>query len=206
MVPGSRIARSRLAEERARREGAAQEQGAELWARVFTLNVGTAAGREQAIMAWANEQEADVVCLQETRLAGQARVDFARMAKEGGYQVHFGDEDHDRSGAATRGIAMLTRNSGFRVRGEASMPNPKRVMAYKMHREGLRPLLVLNVYMPAGPGAAAIEREALIHDTIEWAVGTGEDFLAIGDWNCEDDAVPLGELVAAGGLQQADQA
>ena len=86
------------------------------------------------------------------------------------------------------------------------MPNPKRVMAYSVHREGTRPLLIINVYMPAGPGAAAVEREALIHDTVEWAVGTGEDFLALGDWNCEDDAVPMGELIAAGGVMQADQA
>ena len=66
------------------------------------------------------------------------------------------------------------------------MPDARRVQAFKCHRAQSGPLLVINVYMPAGQTPAQIEhRIALTQSTLEWAVKTGLDFVAIGDWNAE---------------------
>ena len=42
-------------------------------------------------------------------------------------------------------------------------------------------------------------REAAIRGTMEWAVGTGEDFLAIGDWNCETHEGNMAQMLVGGG-------
>ena len=92
----------------------------------------------------------------------------------------------DIGGTITRGIAMLTRIQGEGVAWKEGMPDPKRVQAFKCQRMRAGPLLVINLYMPAGQNPAQIEyRWALTRQTIEWAVKTGLEFVAIGDWNAE---------------------
>ena len=86
------------------------------------------------------------------------------------------------------------------------MPDPKRVQAFKCQRAQAGPLLVINLYMPAGQSPAQLEhRQSLTQQTMEWAVKTGLDFIALGDWNAEQTEEVPRWLTLRGGIQRADE-
>ena len=101
---------------------------------------------------------------------------------------------------------MLTRIQGEEVAWTEGMPDPKRVQAFKCQSAQAGPLLIINLYMPAGQSPAQAEhRRALTQQTIEWGVKTGLDFIAIGDWNAEQTEEAPRWLTLRGGLQRADE-
>ena len=101
---------------------------------------------------------------------------------------------------------MLVRIQGEEVPWTEGMPDPRRVQAYKCHRAGTRPLLILNVYMPAGQLQPQKEhRMALTRQTIEWAISTGYNFIIMGDWNAEQEEEIPREMTAMGNLKRADE-
>ena len=101
---------------------------------------------------------------------------------------------------------MIVRIQGEEVKWTEGMPDSRRVQAYKCHRAGTTPLLVLNIYMPAGQLQPQKEhRMALTRQTIEWAVSTGYAFMILGDWNAEQDEEIPSELTTRGNIQRADQ-
>ena len=101
---------------------------------------------------------------------------------------------------------MLARVQGEEVAWVEEMLDARRVQAFKCQRAQSGPLLVLNVYMPAGQAPAQIEhRFALTQQTLEWAVKTGFDFIAMGDWNAEQTEEVPHRMTLRGGLQRADE-
>ncbi len=141
--------------------------------------------------------------VQEHRLTGEARAEATRVAKERGYKIFWGEEDWDVDGLnPVRGVAIITCLDGYQVK-TADMPDHKRVVACKLNRGDLRPLLVLGVYAHAGQNKRS-KREALIKSTFEWAASTGDVFFALGDWNASEDSPAMAGYLTTGGVRAAD--
>ncbi len=49
-------------------------------------------------------------------------------------------------------------------------------------------------------------RSELVKDIMEWAVGAGEDFILMGDWNMEEEEGKTREFLATGALRSTDDA
>ena len=101
-----------------------------------------------------------------------------------------------------RGVAIVTRAQGYQVK-EQGMPDPKRVVAMKCYRAGARPLLLVCVYAHAGPEGEK-DRATLIVSVLRWAIGTGEDFLIMGDWNEQEDEGTMVHYLTTGGVKAAN--
>ena len=81
------------------------------------------------------------------------------------------------------------------------MAHDGRLMALKVGRAGLRPLLVLNIYLPAGD---KVPGNHIAQEAIQWARNTGEEFVLLGDWNRTEDSYPLAGLLARGAVWTMD--
>ena len=203
--PARRAARHEDEQDRETTEQAAGG-GREYQAWLATQNIGTLRDREDQVLDWAVQEGFDVLALQEVRLDVRDRQRFTRKAKERGYRACFGHRDLDTCGTVTRGVAMIVRAQGEEVPWVQGMPDPRRVQAFKCHRAQAEPLLILNIYMPAGQGPDQIEeRIGLTQKTLEWAIQTGLSFIALGDWNAEQtEEVPLW-MTIRGGMRRADE-
>jgi exodeoxyribonuclease III len=113
--------------------------------RVATWNVNSAKQRLPRLLAWLDEREPDVVCLQETKLADEAFLDlFEDELGERGYEVALHGE------ASWNGVAILSR-VGLEdvVQGLADgpgFPHPE-ARALAATCGGIR---VFSVYVPNG--------------------------------------------------------
>ena len=146
--------------------GMGKPVGAGVVGRIATNNAGTLLHREQEVVAWMKEEGVDTLCVQEVRLNGGDRRVLERAAADEGYHVLWGEEDWSRDGFPERGVAIITRAQGYQVKA-GTMPDPRRVVVMRCHREGARPLLVIGIYAHAGD---LDERGRLIAETLAWAV------------------------------------
>ena len=95
---------------------------------IATLRVGTLHGRGETLLDWMEAEQVDTLCVQEHRVPMTGRKRFDIMAKERGYAIHWGEDDSDRRGDPVRGVAIITRQAGYRVK-ERGMPDARRVLA-----------------------------------------------------------------------------
>ena len=120
---------------------------------------------------------AQVACLQELHLQDNQRNELHSNGKQYGYCTHLGKS----KGGATQ-LAILTRCHADQWDGLACIEEDgERVMAVRVHRDGLRPLTMCNIYAHANDQVA---NGNLIIETCRALQRTGEPFIMIGDFNC----------------------
>jgi len=93
------------------------------------------------------------------------------------------------------GVGFITDVPAQLVEIPEELQHGGRVEAIKIARRQQRPLLVLNVYLPA---ADKVRGNTVAMDAVQWARGTGEDFVLLGDCNRREDAFSLAGLLAKG--------
>jgi len=152
--------------------------------RVATWNVNSVKQRMPRLLAWLDQRQPDVVCLQETKLADDAfRVLLGDELDSRGYQVALHGE------ARWNGVAILSRAgladvaAGFP--GEPGFPDPE-ARAVTATCGGVR---VYSLYVPNGrqPGSDHYRYKlawlAALKEALSAPLQAGEGVLVCGDVN-----------------------
>ena len=169
--------------------------------RVGTLNTRTLSGKVGAVTSAAGLAGVNVLALQETRLPSDSTKAVWSAFRHAGWRFFLGPQGTDRRGATTAGVAFIADVPAEPVDLPEKMGNEGRVMCIKVARDGARPLLVLNLYLPAWDRVPGNE---MALQAIAWARSTAEDFVILGDWNRPEEAYPVGGLVARGVVWSMD--
>ena len=77
-----------------------------------------------------------------------------------------------------------------------------RATAVRLHRPTGRPILLLNVYLPAASEARAA---ALLDDVFRYVAGQGDEALLLGDFNLPPDRAPVVDARAVGAWRLAEE-
>ena len=170
-----------------------------LW--VGTLNVQSLTGKVGAVTEAATSAGVNVLALQETMLASDAYRSTAAAFRAGGWSFHRGPQGCDSRGAVAAGVAFIADVPAQLIAVPEELEHGGRVAALKVARRGLRPLLAVCVYLPA---ADKVKGNVIAWDVVEWARGTGEEFVLLGDWNRTEDSHPLAGLLAKGVVWSMD--
>ena len=84
--------------------------------KIATYNLGTMVGKHAMVIDWAEANGIDVLAIQEHRLKKWPRWQVKDYAKKHGYKVCYGEEDFDSRGVEVRGVMILWRIEGYKVR------------------------------------------------------------------------------------------
>ena len=157
--------------------------------RIISLNAnGIRAARRKGLFEWLESQNADIVCLQETR----AQVD--QLADEAyhphGYHVHY--RDAEKKGYS--GVAIYSRHRPRRVITELGMPEfdaEGRYIEMQFDR-----LAVVSVYLPSGTSGDARQAAKYrfldhFHDHLRRLRRRRREYVLCGDWNIAHKPIDL---------------
>jgi exodeoxyribonuclease-3 len=157
--------------------------------KIITLNVnGIRSSARKGLFDWLGKQNADLVCLQETR-AHEEQLDELFYPR--GYHCYY----HSAEKKGYSGVAIYSR------------PEPRRVIAGlgqvpEFHSEGryieaqFKNLSVVSVYLPSG--SAGEHRQASKYRFLDFFLPllqrlrqNGRDYIICGDWNIAHKEVDL---------------
>ena len=170
--------------------------------RVGTLNTQTVAGRLASVLELGNVHHLDVLCLQETRIPLHARPAVEAGAVTAGWRALIGSQGVATSGNVQYGTAIFTRaHADLHVLPEGLLPEG-RGMAARIHRAQARPLLLINLYLPA---ANAAEAARLASAVMDHAMALGEDVMICGDFNLTVSQHPFVAAVMSGRWRSSDE-
>ena len=169
--------------------------------RAGTCNVRTLSGRMGAVMDMATEAGIHILCLQETKLTSEGIHALRQAFRHRGWRFLPGELHFDQQGKASGGVAIVADWPVELVDCPLAASYPGRIMAVKAHRPGQRPVLVINGYLPANDAPL---NTFLCKALVEWATGTGEDYIILADWNREPKEQPLCNMLAAGAVYALD--
>ena len=169
--------------------------------RVGTMNVRTLTGRIGAVAALATEMGINILAMQETRLASDATRSSHAAFRAAGWTLHQGTQGRDGRGVVTAGVACISDIPAQMIDIARALAHDGRVMALKVGRHGLRPLIVVNIYLPAGD---KVPGNAIAIDAIQWAGSTDKEFILMSDWNRPEDSYPLAGLLSKGSVWTMD--
>jgi exodeoxyribonuclease III len=111
--------------------------------RIVTLNVcGIRSAAKKGLFRWLAKQDADFVCLQETRCHLEQLEGHDAVIP--GYQSHF----HEAARKGYAGVAIYTRHDGVRIRRGFGVPEFDAEGRYIEAQLG--DLSVISLYMPSG--------------------------------------------------------
>ena len=171
----------------------------ELW--VGSLNVQSLTGKVGAVASAATAAGINVLALQETMVASDSYRATFQAFRAAGWAFHRGPQGQDSRGAVSAGVGFITDVPAQLVELPEELHHGGRIAAIKVARRQQRPLLVLSVYLPA---ADKVRGNSVALDAVQWARGTGEDFVLLGDWNRREDSYPLAGLLAKGVVWSMD--
>jgi exodeoxyribonuclease III len=149
--------------------------------RIITLNVnGIRSAHCKGFFSWMPSQNADVVCLQETR-ARQPELPQEITAPDG-YQGYF----HDAEKRGYAGVALYARKPPDQVIQELSWPNFDREGRFL--RIDFGRLSVVSIYLPSGSSSEARQRAKFdfmdrFLPTLEAMRREPREYILCGDWN-----------------------
>ncbi|MFQ5488449.1 MAG: exodeoxyribonuclease III [Gammaproteobacteria bacterium] len=149
--------------------------------RVITLNVnGVRAGARKGLFHWLAGQEADVVCLQETKAQVHQLSD--EVFWPAGYHCHY----HDAQKPGYSGVAIYSRREPDRVTAGLGWPDMDAEGRFIQADFGR--LSVISLYLPSGSSSEA--RQAVKFDFMERFTPLlkqlrrrRRDYVICGDWN-----------------------
>jgi exodeoxyribonuclease-3 len=157
--------------------------------RIVTLNVcGIRSAAKKGLFRWLSKQDADFICLQETRchltqLEGHDAV-------IPGYQSHF----HEAARKGYAGVAIYTRHDGVRIRRGFGVPEFDAEGRYIEAQLG--DLSVISLYMPSG--SSGPERQASKYRFLDAFAPylvrlrrRRRHYIICGDWNIAHKNIDL---------------
>ena len=157
--------------------------------RVITLNVnGVRSASRRGLFAWLGQQNADVICLQETRAFEHHLVDHACVVQ--GFRHHC--YAAERAGYA--GVAVYSRREPDRVRRGFGVEEFDREGRYLELQFG--PVSVVSLYLPSGSAGEARQAskvrflEAFMPYLIKLRRARRE-YILCGDWNIAHRPIDL---------------
>ena len=157
--------------------------------RIITVNVnGIRAAARKGFFEWMHRQEADIVCVQETKAQHHQLTD--REFFPPGYHCYY----HDARKKGYSGTAIYTRHQPDRVHYGLGWP--------VMDEEGrwLRAdfgnLSVVSLYLQSG--SSSEERQAVKYEAMDWLMPrlrewarSGREWIICGDWNIAHREIDL---------------
>ncbi|PIE83108.1 MAG: exodeoxyribonuclease III [Candidatus Contendobacter odensis] len=157
--------------------------------RVITLNVnGIRAATRKGFFDWLNLQNADVVCIQETR--AQARQLSPEQHQPTGFHGYY----HDAERKGYSGVALYTRRQPDQVLTGLGWPECDTEGRWLEAR--FDNLSVVSLYLPSG--SAKSERQAIKFDfmarlttLLQAMQASGRRFILCGDWNIAHKEIDL---------------
>lgn len=149
--------------------------------KIITLNVnGIRSASSKGFFEWLPRQDADVICLQETR-AESAKLAAAITAPDG-YHAYFNDAE--RKGYS--GVALYTRQPPDRIRSTLGWESADHEGRFIQADFGA--LSVISIYLPSG--SSGPERQAIKYDFMDQLLPVLQrfrrqkrDYILCGDWN-----------------------
>lgn len=150
--------------------------------RVITANVnGIRAAERKGFFSWMLEQDADVVCLQETK-AQLSKLDDPKFHDVKGYDLYF----HDAQKPGYSGVAIYTKHKPKAVKRGLGWDCPDTEGRYIELDFG--DIKVASIYLPSG--SSKEERQLLKYEFMEKyerylgeIAQSKQHFVICGDWN-----------------------
>ncbi len=157
--------------------------------RIITANVnGIRAAAAKGFFPWMTAQQADVVCIQETKAQADQLTDPAFHPR--GWHVYF----HDAEKKGYSGVAIYSRRKPDRVIRGLGWPDMDAEGRYIEARFG--PLSVVSLYLPSG--SSSEERQAVKFGFLErfmpWLRSLKRkrrQYILCGDWNIAHKEIDL---------------
>lgn len=157
--------------------------------KIITLNAnGIRSAASKGFFEWMFQQNADVVCLQETK-AQEHQLSPATYRPDG-YHVYF----HDAQKRGYSGVALYCRRKPDRVVMGLGWPDVDAEGRFIQADFGK--LSVISLYMPSGSSGAArqavkFDLMARIKPVLQRFREEGRDYIICGDWNIAHQAIDL---------------
>lgn len=157
--------------------------------RVITLNVnGIRSAACKGLFSWLRQEQADVVCLQETRAQSQYLPPDPYHPP--GYDCTY----HDARRKGYSGVALYARRAPDEIRAGLGWPECDAEGRWLEARFGS--LSVVSLYLPSG--SSSPERQAVKFDFLQRLVeplralrASGRDVILCGDWNIAHREIDL---------------
>jgi exodeoxyribonuclease-3 len=157
--------------------------------RVISINVnGIRAAIKKGLIEWLQSIDADVICLQETKM--HAEEDAAMADILPGYRVYYNDAE--KKGYS--GVAVLTRIKPDHVHTGLGWPHADNEGRYLQVDFGK--LSIASLYMPSG--SSSPERQEVKFDFLEKYLPIlakqrkdGREYIICGDWNIAHKNIDL---------------
>ncbi len=157
--------------------------------RIVTLNAnGIRSAARKGFFDWLEPQQADVVCIQETK-AQEHQLGEAHFWPEAHHAVY---QDAEKKGYS--GVAIYARNEPDEVIRGLGWPDMDAEGRYLEARFGN--LSVVSIYIPSG--SSSPERQAVKFDFLDRflpflrsCAASGRDFIFCGDWNIAHKPIDL---------------
>ena len=138
--------------------------------RVGTLNVRALTGKIGAVAALATEVGVNVLA----RLAPDAAKSSRAAFRSAGWILHQGPQGRDARGNVSAGVAFITDIPPQMIAIPKDLEHDGRIMALMVGRQGLRPRIVISIYLPA---CDKVPGNAIALEGTQWARNIGEHSL-----------------------------
>ena len=158
--------------------------------RIITFNAnGIRSAASKAFFSWFAEQNADVLCVQETKAQEHQLVDG--LFRPDGYHVYFRDASTKKGYS---GVAIYCRQQPDEVRTGLGWEPFDEEGRYLEARFG--DLSVVSLYLPSG--SSAEERQRFKIQVMDWIrpkfrdmLASGRKYVLCGDWNIAHTAMDI---------------
>ncbi|MDJ0655557.1 MAG: exodeoxyribonuclease III [Xanthomonadales bacterium] len=156
--------------------------------RIITLNAnGIRAAQRKGFFDWLAGQDADVVCIQETK----AQLDQLKLPDFFPFEHCY---YHDAEKKGYSGVALYSRHEPDRV--QAGLGRDAFDREGRWLQADFGQLSVVSLYMPSG--SSSEERQAVKFEVMDWMMPLledmardGREYLICGDWNIAHKAIDL---------------
>lgn len=158
--------------------------------RITTFNAnGIRSAASKGFLEWFDQQDADILCLQETKAQEHQLVGGACLAS--GYRCFFNDA---RTKKGYSGVAIYTRREPDELRSSLGWAPFDDEGRYLEARYGN--LSVVSLYFPSG--SSGEERQQFKFRCMDWFapvlddwLASGRDYVVCGDWNIVRSALDI---------------